>query len=83
VTGLVGRFKPAHPNDDFAQPSVFFRKVFNDQARTNLINNISNGMKTCRIDIRERMVRQFYKVDPEYGERAAKIVDVTHIKSHL
>lgn len=27
VTGVIGRFKPAHPNDDFAQPGSLFRKV--------------------------------------------------------
>ncbi|KAM3136755.1 hypothetical protein pb186bvf_011200 [Paramecium bursaria] len=40
VTGLIGRYKPAHPNEDYAQPGALFRKVMNDQQRTNLIDNV-------------------------------------------
>jgi len=27
VTGLVARHRPNHPNDDFTQPGILFRKV--------------------------------------------------------
>jgi len=35
--------------------------------RTSLIDNIVGGLGGCRTDIKERMVKLFYKVDPEYG----------------
>eukprot|EP01017_Pseudomicrothorax_dubius_P004026 TRINITY_DN1071_c0_g1_i4.p1 TRINITY_DN1071_c0_g1~~TRINITY_DN1071_c0_g1_i4.p1 ORF type:complete len:500 (-),score=173.37 TRINITY_DN1071_c0_g1_i4:190-1689(-) len=75
LTGLVARYKPAHPNNDFAQPGVLFRKVMDEQARTNLINNISGHLKNANRDIQERQVRVFYKCDPES-------VSYTHLRAH-
>ena len=40
--------------------------------RTALINNIVGDLGACRRDVQERMVKLFYKVDPEYGTRVAK-----------
>ena len=71
VTGTTGRFKHSHPNDDYEQPRALFRKVMNESQRTALINNIVGDLGKCRRDIQERMVKHFYKVDPEYGSRIA------------
>jgi len=71
VTGATGRFKHSHPNDDYEQPRALFRKVMNESQRTALINNIVGDLGKCRRDIQERMVKHFYKVDPEYGSRIA------------
>lgn len=51
VTGLVGRFKPAHPNDDFSQPGALFRKVMQDQDKTNTVSNIVGHLKGANRDI--------------------------------
>eukprot|EP01017_Pseudomicrothorax_dubius_P004025 TRINITY_DN1071_c0_g1_i1.p1 TRINITY_DN1071_c0_g1~~TRINITY_DN1071_c0_g1_i1.p1 ORF type:complete len:492 (-),score=167.05 TRINITY_DN1071_c0_g1_i1:301-1776(-) len=83
LTGLVARYKPAHPNNDFAQPGVLFRKVMDEQARTNLINNISGHLKNANRDIQERQVRVFYKCDPEYGQRIGQGIGIPAIKSKL
>lgn len=40
--------------------------------RTHLIENIVDSMKPARRDIQERMLKHFFKVDPEYGSRIAK-----------
>ncbi len=45
--------------------------------RTHLIENISEDLGKCRKDIQEKMVKLFYKVDPEYGSRIAKNLGVT------
>jgi catalase len=45
VTGLVARHKPNHPNSDFAQPGVLFRKVMCDKAKRNTICNVAGHMK--------------------------------------
>jgi catalase len=39
--------------------------------RTRLIENIGGHLKPVRIEIKERAVREMYKVDPEYGMRVA------------
>ena len=44
----------------------------NEAQRTELINNIVGDLGQCRKDIKEKMVKLFYKVDPEYGTRIAK-----------
>jgi len=40
--------------------------------RQHLIENIVGSMKGARRDIQERMIKHFFKVDPEYGGRIAK-----------
>ena len=72
MNGKTGRYPYEHPNDNFEQPRALFRKVMNEQQRTNLINNITGDLKNCRRDIQERMVKFFYKIDAEYGGRIAK-----------
>jgi len=77
VTGKIGRYKHSHPNTDYEQPGVLFRKVLNETGRNHLIENIVGDLGKCRKDIKERMVKLFYKVDAEYGERVAKGVGVS------
>jgi catalase len=72
VSGNSGRVKTAHRNDDFAQPGVLFSKVMDDQARTNLINNIVGNLKNAKLFLQERQVKVFHKVHPEFGMRLAQ-----------
>jgi catalase len=72
VSGLSGRYPHQHPNDDFEQPRALFRKVMTETDRANLISNICGSLGGARRDIQEKMIKLFYKVDPEYGERVAK-----------
>lgn len=51
VTGLVARHKPNHPNDDFTQPGILFRKVMDEKAKKATITNAANHMKTVPRDI--------------------------------
>jgi len=83
VTGEAGRYAYQHPNDNYEQPRTLFRKVFSDYDRKTVIENIGGAMKGCRMDIKERMVKHFMKVDEEYGSGIAKIVGVPVQKSKL
>jgi len=83
VTGLAARYKVNHPNSDFAQPGALFRKVLDDQGRTNLCNNLGGHLKGAARDIQEREIKILTKVDPEYGQRVAQIVGFPAQKSRL
>lgn len=86
VSGQAGRFKHSHPNTDFEQPRALYRKVMNDYDREHLITNIVDSLGQCKrdvsfylvlnIQIKEKMVRLFFKIDPDYGERVAKGVGI-------
>ena len=76
VQGEVGKHKYVHPNDDFEQPRMLFRKILTEAERTRLIENISGSLGKSRRDIQERMVKLFHKVDPEYGQRIAKAINL-------
>lgn len=75
VHGQAGKFKHTHPNDDFEQPRLLFKKVMTESDRQHLIENIAGGLGKCRRDIQERMVKLFFKIDPEYGSRVAKAIN--------
>jgi catalase len=83
VTGLVQRYTPRHPNDDFAQPGALFRKVMKETDREHLIGNIVGHLKNAARDIQEREVKVFYKCDPEYGTRVAQGLGFPVQKSKL
>ena len=76
VKGEAGKHVYPHPNDDYEQPRAMFKKVLNEAERTRLIENIAGDLGNCRRDIQERMVKLFYKVDPEYGTRVAKAINL-------
>ena len=48
VRGTIGRFKPAHPNCDFAQPGALYRKAMKEADRTALVNNIVGHLKNAK-----------------------------------
>ena len=73
VSGMVARHPINHPNSDFEQPGLLYRKVMNDEEKTDLVNNLVGHMKNAtKRDALERQVKIFYKCDPEYGTRVAK-----------
>ena len=76
VTGQAGRYHHSHPNTDFEQPRTLFKKVMSETDRQHLIENLSGALSGARRDIQERMVKLFYRVDPEYGERVAKGINL-------
>jgi len=72
VEGHIGRTRTSHPNDDFAQPGEFYRKVLTPEQRTRLVQNIVGHLKNARKDIQQRQVNVFLRCDREYGTRVAQ-----------
>lgn len=48
---------------------MLYKNILTEKERTNLIYNIIHSLGACRQDIRENMIRLFYKVDEDYGKR--------------
>ena len=72
ISGNAIRMRTQHRNDDFFQPGQLYSKVMNDQARTNLVNNLIGNLKGAKTFLQERQTKIFYKVNAEYGTRIAK-----------
>jgi catalase len=72
VEDWVGQYNFSHPNSDFEQPGIFFRKVLNEEERTRLVDNIVGSLGSCRKDIQARMIDIFTKVDKDYGRRVGE-----------
>ena len=72
LEGDAGRYEYDHPNDDFEQPGVLFKKVMTDQDRANLIGNIVDHLGGAQKRIQLRQCALFYKADPDYGGGVAK-----------
>ncbi|MCE5243482.1 MAG: catalase [Syntrophobacteraceae bacterium] len=72
LSGQAGRHPASHPNDDFEQAGVLFRKVMTDVDRDHLIGNIVDHLGKAQERIQLRQTALFYKADPEYGRRVAE-----------
>ena len=72
IRGRIMRFKPNHPNCDFAQPGALYRKVMCGKSRSNLVSNLHGHIKNAQQVYQERQLRIFMKCDPEYGSNLAK-----------
>lgn len=83
VTGLVARHKPNHPNCDFSQPGVLFRRVMCETMKKNTISNTAGTMKGVSRSILERAIKNFHKADPEFGDGIAKALGFPSVKSRL
>lgn len=80
---MVARHRPNHPNCDFKQPGVLFRKVHTEEARKAQIRTTAEHMRTVPRDIQERAIKNFYKADPEYGDGIARTLGFTAVKARL
>jgi len=71
IDDYVARYPQQHPNSDYEQCGVFYRKVLSDRDRNNLISNIADHLSGARSDIQARMIDLFSRVDKDYGARVA------------
>jgi catalase len=74
VSGDVDRYN-SHDDDNFTQPGNFYRKVLDDGARQRLVDNIAGHLKDAAGFIRQRAVKVFTQVDPDFGRRMQKALD--------
>jgi catalase len=72
VSGHAARTPYPHPNDDFQQAGVLYRKVMTDEDRDHLIGNIVDHLGGAQKRIQLRQAAIFFKADPEYGSRVAE-----------
>ena len=68
VSGDVDRYEPQN-EDDFGQPTLFWKRVLNADEKTRLVDNIVSSLKNASTFIIERAVKNFTQVDPEFGKR--------------
>jgi len=72
ISDLAARAPYPHPNDDFQQAGVLYRKVMTDEDRDHLIGNIVDHLGGAKKRIQLRQTAIFFKADPEYGGRVAE-----------
>jgi len=74
LTGDAKRYDSGN-EDNFTQVGLFWNNVLNEQARNNLIENMSSHLIDAAEFIQERAVNNFTKCDPEYGRRLREALD--------
>lgn len=67
-TGDVARYNTGD-DDNFSQPSIFWKKTLKPEERDRLVQNIVDHLKDAADFIQERTVKNFSQVDAEFGRR--------------
>ena len=83
IKGTIQRWKQNHPNSDFEQAGVLFRRVMTDYDRDHLVKNLVADLKGAKRVYQERQVKIFFKCDPEYGNRVAKGLGISAMSAKL
>jgi len=80
--GNSGRteYPRANRADDFEQAGLLYR-VFSEDDRIRLVENIARHMTGIDPDIQRRQIAHFTKADPEYGARIARKLNLASISS--
>ncbi|KAL1130974.1 hypothetical protein AAG570_012215, partial [Ranatra chinensis] len=66
-SGNIGRYETGD-EDNFSQPSTFWKKTLKPEERKRLVENIVSNLKDAVDFIQERAVKNFSQVDPELGK---------------
>jgi catalase len=74
LTGDVDRYETAD-EDNFSQPAMFWKKVLKPEERERLVNNIAGHLRNANETIRQRAVKVFTQVDPDFGSGVQKGLD--------
>jgi catalase len=82
VQSIINRHTRPTEDVDFVQAGELYRRVLDDQAKTNLISNIVGHLGNAKENIQYRQTALFYKCDAEYGTRVAEGIglDVARVK---
>lgn len=75
ISGDVDRYDHREGNDDYTQPGNLFR-LFNDEQKQRLFNNIADAMQGVPEEIIQRQLVHFHRADPEYAEGVAKALGI-------
>lgn len=74
VHGDVGSFD--YDQDFYTQPGDLYRLLPEDE-KARLIENITSGLSKVSHEIQIRQTKHFYRADPDYGLRVAKVLGLT------
>jgi catalase len=69
VHGEAGRYDFAHVNSDFAQPAGLYNAVFDDDEKSNLVENLAMHIKGCKSHVITAAVEMWTKVDENLGKK--------------
>jgi catalase len=72
LEGEAGRFPYKHPNDDFEQAGLLYRKVMSEADQQHLVANLVDHLGKAQKRLQLRQSALFYKADPDYGKQVAK-----------
>jgi catalase len=68
---------------DYEQPRALWAKVFKEENKKYLVEAMAKSMRTCRADIKERMISLCTKVHSEFGDRLAKTLEMPPVQAKL
>jgi catalase len=83
VSGEVARHE-TKDDDNFTQAGIFYNKVLNADERDRLTSNIAGHLSNAVPFIQKRVIENFSKADPKYGQAIAdKIAKIKATKASL
>nr|URH29257.1 catalase [Riptortus pedestris]BAN20321.1 catalase [Riptortus pedestris] len=84
IVGDVARHESGD-EDNFSQATLFYTKTLREEERKRLIENIAGNLKDAADFIQDRAVKNFSRVDSEFGKRIQESLKQQAVtaKSHL
>ncbi|KAG8321152.1 hypothetical protein J6590_052531 [Homalodisca vitripennis] len=82
VSGEIARYN-SEDQDNFTQPTLFWRKTLTEDERTRLVNNIVNHLKDAENFLQDRAVKMFSQVDINFGQRVAEGLRKSHFTENM
>ncbi|MDQ8182835.1 catalase [Pelagicoccus sp. SDUM812005] len=75
ISGDADRYNHREGNDDYTQPGNLYR-LFNDEQRARLHQNIAEAMAGVPAEIVDRQLNHFHKCDPAYAAGVSEALGV-------
>ncbi|QOI99100.1 MAG: catalase [Phycisphaeraceae bacterium] len=72
---IVDRFDSTVDHDDYTQAGNLYR-MFDDGHKQRVASRIAGGLGQARKEVQLRMLCHFFRADPDYGARIAKILGI-------
>lgn len=81
ISGDAKRYEENDTYGEYKQPGDLFR-MFNDDQKNRLFNNIAVAMQGVSMEIIERQLVHFDKADPEYGNGVRKALGISELENY-
>lgn len=69
ISGDINRYDSGTTEDNYEQPSIFWKDVLNEQEKKRLVDNIVDHLRGAAAFIQERAVKNFSQVNADFGSR--------------